>query len=138
VTDGYPIATAAAPLDHGAEDPARVKVVCDDSGLALYFSRSRMAGPTGSTSGSTPTRTPRSRPSPRSRPRRSSARSASSSYAGCRPVIASGSCPCPLGRCRSTPRTTSNVPARGPDTGDRGGARAARRVEGANRAREAR
>jgi 3-deoxy-manno-octulosonate cytidylyltransferase (CMP-KDO synthetase) len=40
VTDGYPIATAAAPLDHGAEDPARVKVVCDDSGLALYFSRS--------------------------------------------------------------------------------------------------
>lgn len=40
VTDGYPIATAAAPLESGAEDPARVKVVTDHAGLALYFSRS--------------------------------------------------------------------------------------------------
>ncbi len=40
VSDGVPIATAAAPLLDGAEDPARVKVVCDDQGCALYFSRS--------------------------------------------------------------------------------------------------
>lgn len=39
VTDAAPIATAAAPLTEGVEDPARVKVVCDDAGRALYFSR---------------------------------------------------------------------------------------------------
>lgn len=39
VTDATPIATAAAPLTEGFEDPARVKVVCDDGGRALYFSR---------------------------------------------------------------------------------------------------
>lgn len=39
VSDGTPIATAAAPLVEGVEDPARVKVVCDDAGRALYFSR---------------------------------------------------------------------------------------------------
>ncbi len=39
VTEATPIATAAAPLTEGVEDPARVKVVCDDAGRALYFSR---------------------------------------------------------------------------------------------------
>lgn len=39
VSDATPIATAAAPLAGGADDPARVKVVCDDAGRALYFSR---------------------------------------------------------------------------------------------------
>ncbi|MDP2304568.1 MAG: 3-deoxy-manno-octulosonate cytidylyltransferase [Pseudomonadota bacterium] len=39
VSDGTPIATAAAPLTEGVEDPARVKVVCDEAGRALYFSR---------------------------------------------------------------------------------------------------
>ncbi|MDP2315951.1 MAG: 3-deoxy-manno-octulosonate cytidylyltransferase [Pseudomonadota bacterium] len=39
VSDGAPIATAAAPLTDGVEDPARVKVVCDAAGRALYFSR---------------------------------------------------------------------------------------------------
>lgn len=40
VNEAWPIATAAAPLAEGAEDPSRVKVVCDASGSALYFSRS--------------------------------------------------------------------------------------------------
>jgi 3-deoxy-manno-octulosonate cytidylyltransferase (CMP-KDO synthetase) len=39
VSEGTPIATAAAPLVDGWDDPARVKVVCDDAGRALYFSR---------------------------------------------------------------------------------------------------
>lgn len=39
VSDATPIATAAAPLTENVEDPARVKVVCDDGGRALYFSR---------------------------------------------------------------------------------------------------
>ena len=40
VTGGDPIGTAAAPLDpHLRDDPARVKVVCDGAGRALYFSR---------------------------------------------------------------------------------------------------
>jgi 3-deoxy-manno-octulosonate cytidylyltransferase (CMP-KDO synthetase) len=34
-----PIATGSAPLEEGWDDPARVKVVCDDAGRALYFSR---------------------------------------------------------------------------------------------------
>lgn len=41
VLDGDPIGTAAAPLDPALrDDPARVKVVCDGRGRALYFSRS--------------------------------------------------------------------------------------------------
>ena len=41
VRDGDDIGTAAAPLEAGAlADPARVKVVCDAAGRALYFSRS--------------------------------------------------------------------------------------------------
>jgi 3-deoxy-manno-octulosonate cytidylyltransferase (CMP-KDO synthetase) len=41
VRAGDPIGTAAAPLDPDLrEDPARVKVVLDHSGRALYFSRS--------------------------------------------------------------------------------------------------
>ncbi len=39
VSDGTPIATASAPLTEGVEDPSRVKVVCDERGRALYFSR---------------------------------------------------------------------------------------------------
>jgi 3-deoxy-manno-octulosonate cytidylyltransferase (CMP-KDO synthetase) len=40
VEQGYDISTAAAPLDRGAAaDPARVKVVTDARGRALYFSR---------------------------------------------------------------------------------------------------
>lgn len=39
VTEATPIATASAPLEADVEDPARVKVVCDPSGRALYFSR---------------------------------------------------------------------------------------------------
>jgi 3-deoxy-manno-octulosonate cytidylyltransferase (CMP-KDO synthetase) len=34
-----PIATGAVPLADDPSDPARVKVVCDDHGRALYFSR---------------------------------------------------------------------------------------------------
>jgi len=41
VAQGDDIGTAAAPLDAGlAGDPARVKVVTDEAGRALYFSRS--------------------------------------------------------------------------------------------------
>ena len=39
VDDRHPIATGAAPLDGNPADPARVKVVCDHEGSALYFSR---------------------------------------------------------------------------------------------------
>ncbi|MGH7523823.1 MAG: 3-deoxy-manno-octulosonate cytidylyltransferase [Gemmatimonadales bacterium] len=40
VLAGHPIGTAAAPLDPALrDDPARVKVVCDARGKALYFSR---------------------------------------------------------------------------------------------------
>ncbi|HKP28327.1 MAG TPA: 3-deoxy-manno-octulosonate cytidylyltransferase [Gemmatimonadales bacterium] len=40
---GDDVGTAAAPLDPGeADDPARVKVVCDVQGRALYFSRARI------------------------------------------------------------------------------------------------
>lgn len=40
VTGGDAIGTAAAPLDAAMRhDPARVKVVCDERGRALYFSR---------------------------------------------------------------------------------------------------
>jgi 3-deoxy-manno-octulosonate cytidylyltransferase (CMP-KDO synthetase) len=40
VMGGDPIGTAAAPLDPDLrDDPARVKVVCDADGRALYFSR---------------------------------------------------------------------------------------------------
>lgn len=40
VRDGAAIGTAAAPLDPALrDDPARVKVVCDAAGRALYFSR---------------------------------------------------------------------------------------------------
>jgi 3-deoxy-manno-octulosonate cytidylyltransferase (CMP-KDO synthetase) len=40
---GDDVGTAAAPLDPGeVDDPARVKVVCDMNGRALYFSRSRI------------------------------------------------------------------------------------------------
>ncbi|MES2639635.1 MAG: 3-deoxy-manno-octulosonate cytidylyltransferase [Myxococcota bacterium] len=39
VSDSTPIATAATPLTEGVEDPSRVKVVCDEAGRALYFSR---------------------------------------------------------------------------------------------------
>lgn len=40
VLAGDPIGTAAAPLDPALrDDPARVKVVCDAGGRALYFSR---------------------------------------------------------------------------------------------------
>jgi 3-deoxy-manno-octulosonate cytidylyltransferase (CMP-KDO synthetase) len=40
VRNGDAIGTAAAPLDRGlVDDPARVKVVCDARGRALYFSR---------------------------------------------------------------------------------------------------
>ena len=39
VNEANPIATAAAPLVDGVDDPARVKVVCDSDGRALYFSR---------------------------------------------------------------------------------------------------
>ena len=40
---GDDVGTAAAPLDPGeADDPSRVKVVCDVNGRALYFSRARI------------------------------------------------------------------------------------------------
>jgi 3-deoxy-manno-octulosonate cytidylyltransferase (CMP-KDO synthetase) len=39
VDGAHPIATAACSLDHGAEEPSRVKVVADQAGRALYFSR---------------------------------------------------------------------------------------------------
>jgi len=40
---GNDVGTAAAPLDPAeVDDPARVKVVCDVNGRALYFSRSRI------------------------------------------------------------------------------------------------
>ena len=43
VNAGDDVGTAAAPLDPGeADDPARVKVVCDVHGRALYFSRARI------------------------------------------------------------------------------------------------
>ncbi len=43
VTGGDDIGTAAVPLDPAeADDPARVKVVCDERGRALYFSRARI------------------------------------------------------------------------------------------------
>ena len=43
VEAGDDVGTAAAPLDPvGADDPARVKVVCDVNGRALYFSRARI------------------------------------------------------------------------------------------------
>jgi 3-deoxy-manno-octulosonate cytidylyltransferase (CMP-KDO synthetase) len=43
VEAGDDVGTAAAPLDAAeVEDPARVKVVCDVNGRALYFSRSRI------------------------------------------------------------------------------------------------
>jgi 3-deoxy-manno-octulosonate cytidylyltransferase (CMP-KDO synthetase) len=43
VTGGDDIGTAAVPLAASeAADPARVKVVCDERGRALYFSRSRI------------------------------------------------------------------------------------------------
>ena len=43
VEAGDDVGTAAAPLDPGeADDPARVKVVCDVHGRALYFSRARI------------------------------------------------------------------------------------------------
>jgi 3-deoxy-manno-octulosonate cytidylyltransferase (CMP-KDO synthetase) len=43
VAMGDDVGTAAAPLDPGeVDDPARVKVVCDMNGRALYFSRSRI------------------------------------------------------------------------------------------------
>lgn len=43
VVGGDDIGTAAVPLDPAdADDPARVKVVCDDRGRALYFSRARI------------------------------------------------------------------------------------------------
>lgn len=43
VEQGDDVGTAAAPLDPAeADDPARVKVVCDVRGRALYFSRARI------------------------------------------------------------------------------------------------
>ncbi len=43
VEAGDDVGTAAAPLDpDAADDPARVKVVCDLAGRALYFSRARI------------------------------------------------------------------------------------------------
>ena len=43
VQAGDDVGTAAAPLDPAeADDPARVKVVCDMKGRALYFSRARI------------------------------------------------------------------------------------------------
>jgi len=43
VEEGDDVGTAAAPLDPAeADDPARVKVVCDVKGHALYFSRARI------------------------------------------------------------------------------------------------
>jgi 3-deoxy-manno-octulosonate cytidylyltransferase (CMP-KDO synthetase) len=43
VEQGDDVGTAAAPLDPSeADDPARVKVVCDVRGRALYFSRARI------------------------------------------------------------------------------------------------
>ncbi len=43
ITRGDDIGTAAVPLDRSeADDPARVKVVCDEAGRALYFSRARI------------------------------------------------------------------------------------------------
>jgi 3-deoxy-manno-octulosonate cytidylyltransferase (CMP-KDO synthetase) len=43
VEAGDDVGTAAAPLDPAeADDPARVKVVCDVNGRALYFSRARI------------------------------------------------------------------------------------------------
>ena len=43
VDSGEDVGTAAAPLDPvEVDDPARVKVVCDLNGRALYFSRSRI------------------------------------------------------------------------------------------------
>lgn len=43
VEGGDDVGTAAAPLDPGlVDDPARVKVVCDVNGRALYFSRARI------------------------------------------------------------------------------------------------
>ena len=43
IAGGDDIGTAAVPLDAAdADDPARVKVVCDERGRALYFSRARI------------------------------------------------------------------------------------------------
>jgi 3-deoxy-manno-octulosonate cytidylyltransferase (CMP-KDO synthetase) len=52
VRQGDDVGTAAAPLDPAeAGDPSRVKVVCDLTGRALYFSRAAIPYPRGGASG---------------------------------------------------------------------------------------